>query len=154
MALWRRLRALSAADRHLLAEAGWLLVLTRIGLWILPYQRLRRALDRKKPSIAAPPREAAERVAWAVTAVARRLPAMTCLVQSLAAHSLLRRRGCPAQLRIGVHTRAGSATRPLEAHAWVECDGRVVVGTVQNLSDYAVLAPSAPAAAPAGPDPR
>jgi hypothetical protein len=152
MALWRRLRTLSAADRRLLAEAGLLLVLSRIGLWLLPYPTLRRALDRVSPSGPEAPREAADRVAWAVNAVARRLPGMTCLVQSLTAHALLHRRGYRADLRIGVHERASSAARPLEAHAWVECEGRVVVGKVQNLADYTVLTPTAPPASPT-PDP-
>ena len=78
MALWRKLRTLSAADRRLLAEAGRLLVLTRIGLWLLPYPKLRRVLDRAHPSGWEPPREFPNRVSWAVTAVARRLPGMTC----------------------------------------------------------------------------
>lgn len=153
MALWRKLRALSAADRRLLAEAGRLLVVTRIGLWLLPYPTLRRTLDRAHPSGREPPREFPNRVSWAVTAVARRLPGMTCLVQSLTAHALLRRRGYRADLRIGVQERASSAARPLEAHAWVECEGCVVVGKVRNLADYTVLTPTAPPASPATPDP-
>lgn len=41
-----------------------------------------------------------------------------CLEQSLALTWLLRRRGVPAELRIGVQP------RPFYAHAWVEMDGR------------------------------
>jgi hypothetical protein len=41
-----------------------------------------------------------------------------CLEQSLALCLLLRRRGVPAQLRIGVQP------RPFHAHAWVEVAGR------------------------------
>lgn len=41
-----------------------------------------------------------------------------CLEQSLALAWLLRRRGVPAELRIGVQP------RPFYAHAWVEVDGR------------------------------
>jgi hypothetical protein len=66
---------------------------------------------------------------------------------------MLHRRGYPADLRIGVYGRATNAARPLEAHAWVECEGRVVVGKVQNLADYTVLTPTAPPASPATPDP-
>ena len=153
MALWRKLRTLSAADRLLLAEAGRLLVLTRIGLWLLPYPTFRRVLDRAQPSGRQPPRELPSRVSWAVTAVARRLPGMTCLVQSLTAPALLHRRGYRADLRFGVQERASNAARPLEAHAWVECEGRVVVGKVQNLADYTALTPTAPPASPATPDP-
>jgi hypothetical protein len=41
-----------------------------------------------------------------------------CLEQSLALTWLLRRRGVPAELRVGVQP------RPFYAHAWVELDGR------------------------------
>jgi hypothetical protein len=153
MTLWHKLRTLSAADRRLLAEAGLLLVLTRIGLWLLPYQTLRRVLDRARPSGREPPREFPNCVSWAVAAVARRLPGMTCLVQSLTAHALLQRRGYRADLRIGVQARGSNSARPLEAHAWVECEGRVVVGEVQDLADYAVLTPTAPPPSSATPGP-
>jgi hypothetical protein len=43
-----------------------------------------------------------------------------CLEQSLALTWLLRRRGVPAELRIGVQA------RPFYAHAWVEVDGRAL----------------------------
>jgi hypothetical protein len=152
MALWRRLRSLTAADRRLVAEAAWLLLLARVGLWVLSYRRLVRALEAAPRSSPEPVREAADRVAWAVTGLARRLPGMTCLVQSLAAHALLLRRGCPSQLHIGVQAPGPSGGRPLEAHAWVVCERRVVVGAVEDLGDYAVLTPSAGRATPATPN--
>lgn len=43
-----------------------------------------------------------------------------CLEQSLALTWLLRRRGVPAELRVGVQP------RPFYAHAWVEVDGRAL----------------------------
>lgn len=153
MVLWRKFRALSAADRRLLAETGLQLVFTRLGLWLLPYERLRRVLRRTRPSRPEQPRDFTDRVSWAVHAVARRLPGTTCLAQSLTAVTLLQRRGCRADLRIGVQEPRQSAARPLDAHAWVECDGRVVVGNVPDLADYGVLTPVAPPAAPAAPDP-
>lgn len=53
------------------------------------------------------------------------LCAATCLRQALVLWFLLRRRGMPAELRIGVRKTAEG----LEAHAWVESDGRVLDGT-------------------------
>lgn len=152
---WRKVRALSAADRRLLAEAGALLVLVRIGLWIVPFRTLRRLL----PSLLSPlpdgreERKAYEglsgaantptRVSWAIRVVSRRLPGlMTCLVQALAADAVLRRRGYAPRLRIGVRERGSQGSRPLEAHAWVECDGVLVVGGLENLPDYVVLSAS------------
>lgn len=43
-----------------------------------------------------------------------------CLEQSLALYVLLRRRGVPAELCLGVQA------YPFQAHAWVELDGRPV----------------------------
>lgn len=74
-----------------------------------------------------------------MSAVARRVPAFrTCLVEALAAHAMLRRRGFPSELRLGVRT-PGSQAASLVAHAWVECDGVVVVGDDRDLPQYAVL---------------
>jgi hypothetical protein len=64
------------------------------------------------------------RIAWALAASRRYLPfPSNCLVQALVAHALLRRWGQPASVRLGV----ASAPR-FQAHAWVESQGRVIVG--------------------------
>ena len=49
----------------------------------------------------------------------------TCLPQALAAQVLLERCGYPARLRVGV-VKGGEGQ--LEAHAWVESQGRIIVG--------------------------
>ena len=49
-----------------------------------------------------------------------------CLEQSLTLFLLLRRRGVPAELRLGVQP------RPFHAHAWVEAGGRPI-GESANL---------------------
>lgn len=143
MAPWSRLRALGAADRRLLAQAGLLLLLARVGLWLLPFPVLRRALDGEGPAKRAPDPAFPGRVAWAVGALARRLPRTTCLVQSLAAHALLSRAGHRPVLHIGIRE-GGSPVAPLDAHAWVECEGRVVAGEIDHLVDYRVLTPAGP----------
>ena len=85
------------------------------------------------------------RIAWAVTAVARRLPGrITCLSEAIAAHTMLRHRGFRPELHFGVREHSHSS-QPLDAHAWVECGGKIVVGELENLADYAVLtAPGRP----------
>jgi hypothetical protein len=140
MAVWPRLRALDAADRRLLGETALLMLRVRAQLWVAPFAAVRHRLQRSGSS----PRRARqdpERVAWAVAAVARRLPGMSCLVQSLAADTLLRRRGYHPDLHIGVRTAV-----PLEAHAWVECEGRIVAGDVPDLAAYGRLHPVGPPA--------
>ena len=56
-------------------------------------------------------------------------------------HALLHRHGHASNLKIGVRL-VDRAVRdvPLDAHAWVECDGRIVIGAVADLDEYAVLA--------------
>jgi hypothetical protein len=69
---------------------------------------------------------------------------MTCLVQALAADGMLRRRGFASTLHIGVRLHRPGST-PLQAHAWVKCEGQIVVGALDDLGEYAVLAlPSRP----------
>jgi hypothetical protein len=59
-----------------------------------------------------------------VAATANRLPwHPTCLRQALAVQRMLRRRGIPSQLHLGI-TSANDAA----AHAWVTVDGQPVVG--------------------------
>ncbi|HSL71115.1 MAG TPA: lasso peptide biosynthesis B2 protein [Longimicrobiales bacterium] len=53
-----------------------------------------------------------------------------CLEQSLALYVLLRRRGVPAQLRLGVQP------YPFNAHAWVELDGVALNETAETLTQF------------------
>jgi hypothetical protein len=55
-----------------------------------------------------------------------------CLVRSLALQRLLRRSGIESQLRIGI--RKHEAT--LDAHAWVEHEGRVLLEAPGVASEY------------------
>ena len=64
--------------------------------------------------------------AWAVKAASRRMPfTATCLVQALALRMLLSRQGYDPHLRLGV---AKDGDDRLEAHAWLEMDGQVLIG--------------------------
>jgi len=145
---WRRLLALGPADRRLLAEALLATLRARFDLRLFPFAALRKRMERSQASRRASA-QTPDRVAWAVAAVARRLPGTTCLAQSLAAHALLRRRGYRPELHIGVRGRASAAAVPLDAHAWVECDGRVVAGEMDDLAEYGRLVPVRPPASAA-----
>jgi len=60
-----------------------------------------------------------------------------CLPQALAARFLLKRRGFDAVLCIGVKKRDDGS---LQAHAWVEYEGQVVVGGIgPELASYTPL---------------
>jgi hypothetical protein len=140
IAAWRRYRALPPADRLLLREALTLLTLVRLGLVIFPFASVRRMLHGSAPSESGETNVPA-RVAWAMGTLSRRAPApATCLAQALVAEALLRRRGARSALRIGVRRRSDASPGPLDAHAWVECGDLIVVGRLDDLSEYSVLA--------------
>lgn len=128
---------LSSADRRLLVTAALLLAAIRLGLTLLPYRKLSRLVDRLarvSPRRHLAPPASPERIAWAVTWASRSAPGATCLTQALAAKLLLERRGYPARVRVGIRT---DSARPL-AHAWVESEGRIVLGGT-DLTRYTPL---------------
>ena len=49
-----------------------------------------------------------------------------CLTQALAGQVLLERYGYPALVHVGVTKKAKNGT--FQAHAWLESDGKVVIG--------------------------
>jgi hypothetical protein len=137
-----RYRALGAADQSLVLEAAMLLVVGRLGLVALQFSVLRRALGRGVRMIGTSGSQTsavpASRIGWAIAAVARRLPfRSTCLLESLAADAMLRRRGYASEIRFGVRPPSGGV---LAAHAWVEHEGAVVFGAMHELSEYSPLA--------------
>jgi hypothetical protein len=142
IATWRRLRALSRADRLLVIEAAWLLSVVWLTLKSLDYPSTRwlieryARLTRRISTSSVPP----ERLAWAVVSVADRLPVrITCLPRAIVGHAMLVGRGYPSELRIGVLPRRLFDTEPLQSHAWTEYEGTVLIGELDNLGDYAVL---------------
>jgi hypothetical protein len=128
----RRFIALDPPRKTLVLQALMLLIVTRAALRMMSLPTLRQALTLRKSRHDIP----ANLVVWAVSVVARRLPGTTCLSEAVTAEMLLRRHGRAPILRIGV--KSGHLRVP-DAHAWVECDGLVVMGAVDDLSGYAVL---------------
>lgn len=133
MTAWRKFWYLSSEQKRLLAEAVALLACVRVGLRVLPFRTLRRALELSPTADAA----SIERVTWAVTAAVRRVRGTTCLATALIVCTMLRRHGHESVLRIGVRQTDRSQ---LEAHAWVECQGTIVIGEPPEMTGYAVLA--------------
>jgi len=125
-------------DPLFLLEAAVILVSVHVGLRFLPFQTVRSLLSRFEAGIRLPKATGeadsvlTQRVVGAVERASRRL-GLTCLPRALTAHALLARRGIQTNIRIGVTRTPGS---PLEAHAWVERDGAVVMGELLNLSRF------------------
>ena len=126
MTPWRRFFRLPLAERRLVLAAAALAAGVRLALRVAPFRLVQAALVRVARPSRSVPSLPVPRIVWAVTAATRRVPgANGCLVRALVARTLLARHGHPAALRIGV-TRGPAGA--LAAHAWVESEGRVVLG--------------------------
>lgn len=125
---------MSAADRNLLAGAAAVLLLMRGGLATLGYARVRRwvsRLNRPHRNAATGDAKEIERIVWAVSLAGRvTLGEKPCLPIAMATQWLLSRRGFSTDLRIGVMR---GESGQLEAHAWVERDGLILIGESPSL---------------------
>jgi hypothetical protein len=150
-----RARALSPAQRYLFLEAIVWLGLLRAATLALPYRRVAAllrltqsgALDGPAvaPSGRGPggARRQAGVTGWALAAAAARTPwHSTCLVQSLAGYVILRRRGVPSVVYLGV---AKDPAGDFMAHSWLRA-GDVIVTGRGGHQRYAAIAAYGPAA--------
>jgi hypothetical protein len=108
----------------------------RIGLWVLPFS-VTRKWTVETPAIESSAYDDAivREVVRGVRVASRFIPHASCLTQALAARKLLRDSGQAAELKIGVANSSGD----FEAHAWLEIDGRIVLGKQAMHSRYVVL---------------
>lgn len=126
-------------DKRLLVSSLLLQLGIRTGLWLLPFSRIQRMAGtwgRRTAGQQELPEEEGKRVAWAIAAAGRLVPANTCFVRALAARALLNRRGFSSELRVGI---AKGPDGQLKGHAWLEKGGRILVGETENLADYTLL---------------
>lgn len=134
-----------SARRRLVLEAVVELALARL-LTLMPARVYTRALGRVAaageespagcPPVAGEIGRMVERVAAAIPLRAR------CLEQAIAARRMLRRRGLPATVCLGVNREASARADPRAgeaAHAWVSV-GREVVAGDADLARFAVVA--------------
>jgi hypothetical protein len=138
------------AERTMALGALVRLTAMRAALATMSFARIRAFMDARTASSAKPisdeeRRAGALAVRRAMIRAHRTLPGSTCLARSLAAELMLRERGLPATLRIGVADPAESrmttrqAPVALDAHAWVE-SGAVLVAGDADLERYTALA--------------
>jgi hypothetical protein len=122
----RRFTQLTMAERRVLIRVLFVVAVARTALWVLPVEAARRVVARAATGAAG---DSVEQLVWAVRIVSRYLPGATCLTQALAAQALLTHSGFPSQVEIGV---AKDELRRFHAHAWVVCQGQVVLGERQG----------------------
>lgn len=133
---------MSPGERSLLVAACVRVLVVRVALWVLPSRWIIRYVKRLAAPV--PPlsgsiglvrlsaqterkhtRVSPGEIVWAVDAAGRRMPDASCLTQAVAALLLLRRHGYEAQFCVGV---ARGKSGSLDAHAWLERNGRVLIG--------------------------
>jgi hypothetical protein len=135
----RRIRKffnLSSSEQRLLIRAWILLGLIRLGLELFPFSTLRKLLNRLKSIMGVFEKEFSEQqLVWSVAVVSRYIPKATCLAQALAAQLLLQQAGRQACLHIGVEEAEEGG---IKAHAWVESQGRILIGGF-DLNSYTHL---------------
>ncbi|HEY3913189.1 MAG TPA: lasso peptide biosynthesis B2 protein [Verrucomicrobiae bacterium] len=140
MRLIARYKQLSARERRLFYHALVHVLSIRMRLWLLPFRVTRNWVERQsKPAGAWRDLEhrSIREVTWAVEAASRRIPGATCLTQGMATQVMLGQLGQHSELRLGV---ARSLDGQFEAHAWVETQGRIVIGgAIKGFERFAQL---------------
>lgn len=135
----RRYRALPAIERRVFVQAALLVPAVHCVQQLLPFRRWRPLLTRV--GVRRPGRSpvAPEQVAEAVVRAQRAVPGTyKCLPAAYATHLLLHWHGHPSVVQVGV---ARDAAGKVEAHAWVELEGRILIGALPDLARFVPLAP-------------
>jgi hypothetical protein len=130
----RTFQYLSSRDRKLAVFAITVLLLARVGLWLLPFKLFLRFVGRQRKQFSVEQRPTAQQIAWAVRLAARNVGWSACLQQAASVYYLLSWYGYSSSFRIGV-----SSEPTFQAHAWVECEGRVLAGGWEPVGRFATL---------------
>jgi len=130
---------LPRSEKRLFARSLPLLVCTRVTLSTRPLPRVRATLEAVARRLLSPALLASlppERIGWVVRAASCLVPfTRSCLPRALAMEALLKAAGLSPDLHLGV---APAPKGKLAAHAWVVCQGKVVMGD-GDLDAYAPL---------------
>ena len=124
---------LTRDDRWLLLRAFAAVSSASITLRFSPAHSVLKTISAEIPFASRRTPQTTGRIAWAVAVAARYIPGSKCLVQAIAGRNLLASYGFPSEIRIGV---AKDSKNWLSAHAWVEVDGKTIIG-----GDTAAYAP-------------
>ncbi len=125
----------------LLGESLLLIWLIRLSLWLVPF----RWLNKRLASVSSDLNN--NRIDWlvikdvtrSVKSCSRYVPYASCLTQALATRTLLQLKGQNSRLQIGVNK---DENDKLEAHAWIEIDGKIIIGKLPRHHRYTVLSSS------------
>lgn len=135
----RKFVFLSGREKKLFCQSFLFVAAIRLSLWIFPFRTLTRRLARFGRNEASAPQidwSVINDVTRAVGVCSRFVPQATCLTQALATQTLLRIKRQNCDLKIGVDK---DANNRLTAHAWIEVNGKIVIGKLPGHKRYKVL---------------
>jgi hypothetical protein len=110
-------------DQQLLITTLLSMIIIRLKLYLIPFNRIQRSLERSNNKTAN--EVPVHKLIWAVQTVSNYIPQATCLTKALTAQKLLKKYGYISQIKIGVNK---DVEGQFEAHAWLEYAGKVVIG--------------------------
>jgi len=133
----RTLTRLSSPHRSLVLRALVIVACTRLALSVLSFRTLQHLINVSvRLPFSLPAETQVTRLVWAVRAASKRVPAASCLTQSLALQFMMAQSGRAARIHIGVAKQSGSV---FQAHAWVEYAGTVLLSELSEIESYSPL---------------
>jgi Transglutaminase-like superfamily len=129
--------SLDRSERLLLLKTFLLVSLASVTLRLLPFTIVQRLVEiRTVPSGRMYDRHPIERCLWAIGVAGRYVPGTSCLSLALAGRAVLKKQGYPARIHIGV---SRDHKCSFAAHAWLESQGRIVIGGDDSALLFAPL---------------
>lgn len=118
----------------MVARAACELAAVSLALRIVAFTRLKRFCERVEPRYPFAPDSLIPQVSYSVNAASKLIPGAACLARALVCQHMLGSAGVATELKIGV-----SKKTALDAHAWLEYEGTVIMGNSSELATYSRL---------------
>jgi Transglutaminase-like superfamily len=126
-------------DRQLLLETFLLLSSIRIGFLFLKFPLLQRLLGKVSQRRTHKSAISIDRIIWAIEVSTHLSPGgAKCLARALTVQTLMQQQGYESQLQIGV---IHNSIEEFQAHAWIEYQGKIVIGELPDMEKYSALHP-------------
>jgi Transglutaminase-like superfamily len=133
---------LEPSERYLLIETFLMLNFIRICFLTVKFptlQSLLNRISRFNSSENFRSDELIDKIVWRVEVSTSLSPGgAKCLARALVVHTMMERAGFNPILQIGV---TDNPLKNFQAHAWVEYEGKIIIGNLPDLKKYSVLHP-------------
>jgi len=126
---------------RLFVRAFCTLVAIRLSMFAMPFAQVRSIIECANPRTVWRHRPSPDEIASSVMRASAGVPGLrNCLCRALATKRILNRFGYRSELKIGARK---TVDRAFHAHAWVESAGKVLVGNLPELDEFAVMSGTA-----------